>query len=111
MNGSIPSWAVPGAKVVCVDASDGPEDASFGQTPVMVEGGIYTLSAVTREFGPTAVQVKELPAILTGLDGDEYETWMKLSRFRPLITKSLEQDSTMFRKLLQPKRVRGSVDA
>ncbi len=96
---SVPSWAVPGAKVVCVDA-DSPakgvrsrEGRGWGVGENPVEGQVYIVSSawLDRE----GIAVAEFFGLVRSNEScrqwDEhlgYGLW----RFRPLVTRSQEQD-------------------
>ena len=101
---SIPHWAVKGAKVVCVDG-DFPY-CTLKNLPT--EGAVYTVrETCVHPSGAPALRLEEVRN-----DPAQYieafeEGWLKLSRFRPLITRTLEQDVAQFRDLLadNPTRV------
>lgn len=100
---SIPSWARVGAKVVCVD-----DTAILGSLPLSV-GSIYTIVGVTvppknkhRVGRHRRAAYRLLLADVTNpLTGDGA---FGITRFRPLITKSQEQDVAIFRHLLDTTR-------
>lgn len=96
MTTSLPSWARVGAKVVYVD--DSPGDVYDGTEPLLV-GQVYILSAVSDEFSSPACRV-----VGDGLRSFEF---MRLDRFRPLVT--IEDDiATHFSQHLtagQPRTV------
>lgn len=93
---SIPSWARVGAKVVCVD-----DTAILGSLPLSV-GSIYTIVGVTvppkNKHRVGRLLLADVTNPLTG-DGA-----FGITRFRPLITKSQEQDVAIFRHLLDTTR-------
>lgn len=76
----VPSWAVNGTLVVCVEPLD------FNGECIMIKGCVYTLDRIglCPECGAPECIVKERD-ILAG-----HPAWMHLSRFRPLVT--LEDD-------------------
>lgn len=88
----IPSWAVPGAKVVCVDASKG----EISNASRLVVDGVYTLTDVTDEFREPACRVRENPSF--------HWEFIRLSRFRPLVTRTQEEDVAAFRHLLHDNK-------
>jgi len=90
----IPSWAVPGARVVCVDAkwsSEPPAD------PLRL-GLVYTIESayIWDAMIGAQVVVRLVEIDHPFLPGFGY----LLDRFRPVVTRSLEQDVAEFRKLL-----------
>lgn len=89
--GTIPSWAVKGAKVVCVDDSPGRFHG-----PGIVRGVVYTISDVY--FGEMALET----CVTLVEFGSEHG--FRLRRFRP--TRTIEQDVSRFRKHLRTKRTR-----
>lgn len=84
---SIPAWARKGAKVVYVD--DSPGYIESGNLMRLRE--VYTLIEVTDEFSEPACRV-------TGAGLQPWE-FMRLSRFRPLISQA-DDISTHFQALL-----------
>lgn len=95
----LPSWAVPGRKVVCVDASEhyagNPEfrDGLDGLT----KGQIYTIRGVyfRETTGRYCIRVSE---IFGRYDARGEDVGFAIVRFRPVIT--LEDDMLTFRSLL-----------
>jgi hypothetical protein len=97
MSGGIPAWAVRGAKVVCVDASNQLPDRTQLQL-----GVVYTIDAVTTTpFGVFGYRLKETPNNIGGL-GVPYGYNSK--RFRPVVTRTQEQDIAQFLPLLKPQK-------
>lgn len=104
MNG-IPAWAVPGAKVVCVDGMPSwnyfkGRPAKYSALPVL--GEIYTISQAVWHQWPFRSGV--------GLHLLEIQRAGKVSpyileRFRPLVTRSQEQDVAIFRHHLDGHKV------
>jgi hypothetical protein len=104
---SLPSWARVGQKVVCVDDYPHPLEDMEGvlrspQTWNMklpIKGEVYTISGVVKD----GLLLKELSSgyihPLTGI-----EMGFKISRFRPLISKSIEDDIAIFAPLLNTKK-------
>ena len=80
---TIPSWAKVGAKAVFVGAPD--TGACPGQMPVI--GRVYTISRVQDVAGGAIVALRELP-----LFDQNGEIGIRLRFFRPLVTRSQEQD-------------------
>lgn len=100
---SIPSWAHAGAKIVCVDMSMPPTFDRGEQFPV--EGVAYTIRETTiSELGNAMVRLKEIvnPPLDYVLSAGPIncECWFGLHRFRPLVTKTAEEDSAMFHRLI-----------
>jgi hypothetical protein len=91
--GGIPSWAVRGAKVVCIKVgawspSDGLDDEAKNH-PIL--DGIYTIDmAVTDERGEPFITLDEFWPF------DLYA----LASFRPLVTRSAEEDLAIFAPML-----------
>lgn len=98
----IPSWAVRGAKVVCVNV--GPATSISVYSAMPGKGQIYTIRRVNANFSfwdgsYPAVWLDEVvrDESLYGPDADfPFGLW----RFRPLVTRSQDQDIEQFRKLL-----------
>lgn len=83
----LPSWAVPGRKVVCVDDSVRP---LMGDK--LVKGSVYTISEPFLDVsGTPALRVREAKS-------DHPQGGYRLVRFRPVVT--LEEDMLTFRSLL-----------
>lgn len=92
---SLPSWAVPGRKVVCVDAN--PRGV---RTVHLTPKGVYTIDRVewfrwTDDEG-FGIHLVELPRPFVPSLGSR-APW-GLDRFRPVV--SLEDDMLTFRSLL-----------
>ena len=89
------AWAKPGVKCVCIS---GPHDAIA--TGTLVVGRIYEIAE--RLDHPEHGVLVRLAAV-TGPNGETGK--YKVSRFRPLITKTIEQDVQMILSLLTPDEV------
>ena len=90
------SWARVGAKCVCVDAE--PMPGLVFMAPPPVKGQVYTITA-------TFMGIWGVPtATLAGLPNERngHDLGWSLKRFRPLVTRSQEQDVAMFKSLLTP---------
>lgn len=107
---SIPSWAIKGAKVVCID--DKPHGwtvggaAADGDMDGLTIGVIYTIRefGLTMWFGMPTIRLEEIIRILRGRDKEE--AGYAITRFRPLVTRTQEQDiSAYFKPLLSPERI------
>lgn len=94
-NQAIPAWAVPGAKVVCVD------DESYGDTgvfPVLHEK--YTLSRLEYFDGRWCAHLKEIAR--PPRTHSTFVVPYRLSRFRPAAEpKSLEEDTALFEDIVR----------
>jgi hypothetical protein len=88
----IPSWAKPGAKVVCVD--DFPLEGSIWVSPP-VEGVIYTITDTFYQEGVLLLRLKELRNF--------QDIGYLARRFHPLITEA--DDIALFKSLLNPTLV------
>lgn len=92
------SWAKPGVKVVCIDASPN----RYGDSCGLVLRGIYTVKGKSKTdgYGVKGVFLEEVdaPYSFAGYG-------FKVSRFRPLVTKTQEQDVAKFRHLLTPSPI------
>lgn len=88
----VPSWAVKGAKVVCVDAGWDTE------SPVLSEGAVYEIERVFANNGPASDRYATVPwvVILRGVRNPHaqlhHEGAFALDRFRPPVTRTQEQD-------------------
>lgn len=87
---SIPSWAVKGAKVVCVDDTAAVRWAD-GEAPVL--GAIYTIDRVRVLLSGTVVldlvELRRHPISIAHHSG---QCGYGIRRFRPLVTRTAEQD-------------------
>lgn len=100
------AWARPGVKCVCVDASP-------GKTPglaTLVTGRVYTIRTVEDcgQYGIGLILAEVRNATLfytTGVSEPVY----RVDRFRPLITRTQEQDVALFRQIIA--QVPAGVDA
>lgn len=96
----LPSWAVPGRKVVCVDDEERdvyvPGVDWVGTLDGLTKGQIYTLRCA--EYDPiTNEPVVHLVEITRDMD-DAGESGYLVRRFRPIVT--LEEDMLTFRSLV-----------
>lgn len=97
-------WAVPGRKVVCVDASEraplNPRVEYVGTLDGLTEGVTYTIRSVQIDPLEQVLSFR-LVEIIRPLVGDEIEeTGYRATRFLPLHT--VETDVTLFAGLLTP---------
>lgn len=91
-------WAKPGVKCVCVDAA-----FVSGRSP-LTEGQVYVIAKVVIAR-PALVGKHRAPGIALVLEGVENPyaigtNGFAIHRFRPLITRTQEQDVALFRSLL-----------
>lgn len=98
-NGQLPSWARVGAKVVCVDDSQG----AISSANDLVLGRIYTLASVTDKFSEPACQVVEMRLA-------DWE-FVRLSRFRPVVDDDIETAIYRAKGLHSRSPRNGEVDA
>lgn len=94
------AWAVPGTKVICVDASD--LGADLG---VIKKGATYTIRSVqvqTDFTGKTdlAFRLQEVIRETCRVTGQQ-DLGFRANRFRPLTTRTQSEDVALFRKLLE----------
>jgi hypothetical protein len=93
MSGAIPSWAVRGARVVCV-ADDWDCDSADADLPDPVVGQTYVIDAAEEDLDT----VGQVGLYLVGFPDDAFYCALN---FRPVATISTEvEDLAMFRKLL-----------
>ncbi len=86
------SWAKPGVKCVCIDSA--PRGTSEGIPAwIPVEGEIYTVSFVYhRGDGKSGLVLVEQT---------DNRRFYEITRFRPLVTKTIEQDVQMFKRIAE----------
>lgn len=91
---SIPSWCRVGAKVVCVDASPR-VGARARDLDGLTRGVVYTIRSVFEEDGELCLRLAEIVRpirIEDILENYGTENGFAATRFRPLVTRSQEQD-------------------
>lgn len=108
---AIPSWARKGARVTCID-DRWPGVGSSG----LVKGHVYTIDAVhtmngtgrlpdgTLSVGYALVELREA----SNPDDrrfPELERGFALVRFRPIVTRTIEQDAEIFAPLLDVREL------
>lgn len=89
-------WAMPGVKCVCIHEGPLPESQPLEPgfwTPV--RGEIYTISRIEHHPRGLGLVLKECPTGETQC--------FSVRRFRPLITRTQEQDMKIFHPLLKVK--------
>ena len=99
------SWAKPGVKCVCIDdfMPTIPPPAgyeSWGDDFELVAGTTYTIRDrfFDTELGFEVVRLAEIYRPL--LFGESFEAGFLISRFRPIVTKTQEQDVALFKAIL-----------
>lgn len=98
---NIPSWAVVGAKVVCVNSKPNPGTV-WTNGDGLVEQEIYVIRRVfVNARGAPSLDLEGCErSLLTHLAFGFYVGY-GITRFRPLINKTLEEDMEMFVPLLK----------
>lgn len=91
------AWVRVGAKCVCVDNSAHRTDGAA----LLIKGAVYTIRAIEdcgpHGFGLLLVEVVNSPVrYVSGFSEPVY----RIDRFRPLVTKTQEQDLALFSHLL-----------
>ena len=101
---SIPSWARVGAKVICIDHSINVGRRLFAPFPP--KGCPHTVSGVRWDehdrFWCLLIEGYPNQAVSDPCDRDE--GW-NVARFRPLVTRTQEQDVALFQPLLTSREV------
>jgi hypothetical protein len=113
--GGAPAWAVKGAKCICVDDSDwegrylngDPVDLAAEGIVTPEKGRIYTIRDVIA-LAASSLRVAAVGVRLVEVDNghlahrsvDRTELCFWVGRFRPLITRTKEQDMAIFAPLL-----------
>lgn len=97
---SIPSWAVKGAKVVCVDAEP-LDNHTWHPSEAPKAGAVYTVARAFIHNGDAIVHLAELARELVSRKLWGPECGYAIERFRPLILRSQEQDMELFHPLLK----------
>lgn len=93
------SWAKPGVKVVCIAPPSGNRHLLPVTGPAV--GGVYTIRAVVsghdKDRDRVGLLLEEIHNPKSPTFGVEYGFYIE--RFRPLITKTQEQDIEMFLRI------------
>lgn len=99
-------WAVPGAKVVCVHRKPLWDILIAYGCTLPKERGVYTVREVYSYKGLVGVRLDEImnPNI-PFRDAGLAEPSFGVKYFRPLVTKTQEQDIEMFRKIVNQEPV------
>lgn len=84
---SVPSWAKPGVKCVCVNNDGWYRDGTPFESDVRLNGVYTIVEVITDSRGHVGISLWGQPL------GEYYN----VTQFRPLITKSQEQDVALFR--------------
>lgn len=103
------TWAVPGAKVVCIDARQAEErgikpPAGYkwrNLETCLAKGAVYTVREVwfNNLFGRWQVSLAEITREFEPAVGRD--AGFSIDRFRPLVTSTREADTAMFLSLLK----------
>lgn len=102
---TIPSWARVGAKVVCVNAARlYPPQRTDEATPA--EGQTYTIREVVDYCYAIGLRLVEIVNRPHDYADGCLECAFVIDAFRPLTTRTQEQDLELFLPLLVPKRER-----
>lgn len=97
---SIPSWAVRGAKVVCVRTID---TCAYPEVPYPTVGATYTVARVGHgdEDGDAIITVDEIDS----RDGEGFDVGYSLACFRPAVEpKSEVEDVALFKHHLDQRQ-------
>lgn len=110
------AWAVPGAKVVCVD------DANTNSDDIkeIERGRVYVIAEVVLVLGIVCLRLEGVKRVdpadfrrvvsdFPGVSPDDLP--FRADRFRPLISRTQEQDVAMFTRLLDQNSIQVSEDA
>ena len=89
-----------GQKVVCINNKG--LRYSIPNEPRVLEGAIYTVSAVDVRFGLPVIRTEE-----TWHDDRNPFSWLYARRFRPLV--ETKTDISIFQKMLTPKKEKSNV--
>jgi len=95
----VSAWARPGVKCVCIEGGTPNSDGMRLAGGYPVTGGIYTVDGVSRDelFGKDILHLAEFPT--TAMVRGNLRGW-DAARFRPLVTRTQEQDVSLFTHLL-----------
>lgn len=94
------SWAKVGAKCVCIDASGRDGVWLDGEAPI--EGNTYTVRrAFVDSSGNFVIDFLELKRATNSILWLGYDTGYFVDRFRPIVTRSIEQDVQMFKRIAE----------
>lgn len=116
MGGGIPSWAVKGAKVVCVDDSMRDLSPVPGYSPAgaldgLQEGGVYTVARAYSRDGYVVVVLVEIRRSEIAPDGRRFDRFFdgfNIKRFRPLVED--KSDAEIEAQIYHKKRLRSKAD-
>lgn len=97
-------WAVPGRKVVCVDAAEhaplNPRIDYIGTLDGLTEGVTYTIRSVQIDPFEQVLSFRLVEIIRPLVEDEIEESGYRATRFRPLHT--IETDVALFAELLTP---------
>lgn len=92
-------WPSVGMKCVCVNNRFPDSDFIAPPDRLLVRGAIFTISAVLVDGGETCIHLREITREISPKHGRRLPFY--LSRFRPLITRTQDEDVAAFKSLLQ----------
>lgn len=88
----LPSWVRKGVKVICIrDFREARTVDDLGYTSLPTRGDVYTIVTTIHAYGQIGI-------VLAEFEPDHY---FDLRGFRPLVTRTLEQDLSIFAPLLK----------
>lgn len=96
------SWARPGVKCVCVDAS-WPSGSWYGPEALPVKGQQYTIRDLETYEGTNCCRLVEIVNPLMDYNQGMIEAAFALKRFRPLVTQ--QDDIALFAHHLDTEQV------
>jgi hypothetical protein len=97
----LPSWAKVGARVVCVN------DGWTTDPSPLSKGAVYTVVGIASDFAKHGefAGLGTCPTfLLKETKNPTLGNGFNIARFRPLVTRSLEQDIAQFIPLLTPSK-------
>lgn len=93
------AWVKVGAKCVCVDGEQGPMwHANFDGCRLPTKGHVYTIRAIDSLHGLLLSEIRNRRVRWVG---GYVELHFRVDRFRPIITRTQEDDVALFRDLLE----------
>lgn len=93
-------WARPGAKVVCIDDHEAVAPDGMGMTQPLAAGTVYQVLMVAGSHCRYKGRLGDwVVLVLQGVQNPSGGGWNAV-RFRPLVTRTLEQDLALFRHRL-----------
>lgn len=101
------SWVRVGSRVVCVETFSA---SPYAET-LPVKGEVYTIREVAWCGLECGVHLREIENPVREYMHGWSEAYFSIDGFRPLITRSQEQDVALFAPLLDTSRAREGADA